>query len=141
MSTISVLNSNGDPVLINEPLPPGRAAAASSNPVALSTEDSETLNGILAALIPGPSTVSAASIGVASSEILAADATRQIVMIQNVSATATIAARSGGAASLYAGGNFMAGALGYVYFQGEAAQAAIHAISDTASTPLTIGVG
>lgn len=43
---IPVLNASGVPVNVNAPLAPGRAVAAESRPVALSTEDAAFLDGI-----------------------------------------------------------------------------------------------
>jgi hypothetical protein len=50
MATINVLDSVGSTVAIEKPLVPGRAAAASSRPVVLSTEDAAFLDGIEAAI-------------------------------------------------------------------------------------------
>ncbi len=47
MSTIDVIDAHGATQTVEKPLAPGRAAAASSRPVALSTED----NAVLAALL------------------------------------------------------------------------------------------
>jgi hypothetical protein len=46
MATINVLNATGGTEAVEKPLTPGRAAAASSRPVALSTEDAAYLDGI-----------------------------------------------------------------------------------------------
>jgi hypothetical protein len=46
MTTMNVLDASGATVAIEKPLTPGRAAAASSRPVALSNEDNTTLNAI-----------------------------------------------------------------------------------------------
>lgn len=46
MATINVKDATGTAVAIEKPLPPGRAAAASSRPVALSTEDAAFLDGL-----------------------------------------------------------------------------------------------
>lgn len=50
MSTIPVKSATGATVDVQLPLPPGRAAAAASRPVALSTEDNAILAAIVAAL-------------------------------------------------------------------------------------------
>lgn len=50
MTTMNVLDADGAPVAIEKPLAPGRAAAASSRPVALSNEDAAFLDGIEGAL-------------------------------------------------------------------------------------------
>lgn len=47
---IPVLNASGTPVNVNAPLAPGRAAAAESRPVALSTEDAAFLDSLEALL-------------------------------------------------------------------------------------------
>jgi len=49
MATISVLDALGATQAIEKPLPPGRASAAASRPVALSNEDSAALTAIGAA--------------------------------------------------------------------------------------------
>lgn len=46
MATMNVLEATGGTVAIEKPLAPGRAAAASSRPVALSTEDLAVLSSI-----------------------------------------------------------------------------------------------
>lgn len=46
MATMNVLDSTGATVAVEKPLAPGRVAAASSRPVALSTEDAAFLDGI-----------------------------------------------------------------------------------------------
>ncbi len=46
MATMNVLDAAGATVAVEKPLAPGRAAAASSRPVALSTEDAAYLDGI-----------------------------------------------------------------------------------------------
>lgn len=46
MATMNVLNSVGGTESVEKPLAPGRAAAASSRPVALSTEDFAVIDGI-----------------------------------------------------------------------------------------------
>jgi hypothetical protein len=43
MATIDVVDAHGATITVQQPLAPGRVAAASSRPVALSTEDSATL--------------------------------------------------------------------------------------------------
>jgi hypothetical protein len=46
MATMNVLDSAGSTVAIEKPLTPGRAAAASSRPIVLSTEDKTALDAI-----------------------------------------------------------------------------------------------
>lgn len=138
MTTINVKDAAGTTVAIEKPLIPGRAAAVASRPVVLSTEDKAALDALVE---PKAETVTAGSVGVASAELLAADASRVLVLIQNVSALATIAVRGGAAAALNIGGNLMAGPMGWIAFEGAAAAAAINAISDTPTTPVTIMVG
>lgn len=106
-----------------------------------SAADQAEANAALDTLATAPGTVAAGTVGVSSGSLLAADASRKVVLIQNVSASAIIAARSGASAALNTAGNFMAGPNGYIVFEGDAAAAAIHAISDTASTPVTTAVG
>ncbi|RWC25925.1 MAG: hypothetical protein EOS27_27115 [Mesorhizobium sp.] len=55
MTQIPVLNANGEIVNVELPLAPGRAAAAASRPVALSTEDAALIDG-LETLIAGSNT-------------------------------------------------------------------------------------
>lgn len=50
MSTIDVKDATGTTVTIQQPLAPGRAAAAASRPVVLSTEDLAAVNAITTAL-------------------------------------------------------------------------------------------
>lgn len=49
MSTISVKDSNGNPVAVELPLAPGRLAASASRPVALSNEDKASIDALLTA--------------------------------------------------------------------------------------------
>lgn len=51
MATMTVKNAAGGDEIVEKPLAPSRAAAASSRPVVLSTEDAQALADILAALI------------------------------------------------------------------------------------------
>lgn len=50
MSTITVLDADGNPDTLEKPLAPGRAAAAASRPVALSTEDKTAVDAIATSL-------------------------------------------------------------------------------------------
>jgi hypothetical protein len=50
MATMNVLDAAGSPVPVEKPLTPGRAAAANSRPVVLSTEDLAAINAIAAAI-------------------------------------------------------------------------------------------
>lgn len=50
MTTMNVLDAAGGVIPVEKPLPPGRAAAASSRPVALSNEDKLALDAINSAL-------------------------------------------------------------------------------------------
>lgn len=56
MATMDVKDAADQTVIIEKPLTPGRAAAAASRPVVLSTEDSAALAAILAKLIASPAT-------------------------------------------------------------------------------------
>jgi hypothetical protein len=68
MATIDVLDATSNVVALEKPLAPGRAAAASSRPVALSTEDLAALSN----LTPGRKAAAASSPVVLSTEDLAA---------------------------------------------------------------------
>lgn len=50
MATIDVRDAAGNTVGIEKPLTPGRSVAAASRPVALSTEDKASLDGVISAL-------------------------------------------------------------------------------------------
>lgn len=56
MATMNVKDASGATVAIEKPLAPGRVAAASAKPVALSNEDSQALADITAKLITSPAT-------------------------------------------------------------------------------------
>ncbi|WP_398472789.1 hypothetical protein [Tardiphaga sp.] len=51
MATIDVKDAAGNPVAIEKPLVPGRAAAVNSRPIALSTEDKAALDAVSASLV------------------------------------------------------------------------------------------
>lgn len=62
MATINVLDAAGSTVALEKPLTPGRAAAASSRPIALSTEDLAALSlSSLTALMSEYETVAASA--------------------------------------------------------------------------------
>jgi hypothetical protein len=77
MATINVLDAAGSTVAIEKPLTPGRAAAASSRPVALSTEDKADLAALVTAVqSTTPSPVQARN---PDYETVAASATDQVM--------------------------------------------------------------
>ena len=133
-----ILDGNGNPQTVNT-LAAGRQADANSAAVALSNEDVAALEALAQ---PVPGVISAGTIGTLSAELLTPDPARKVVWIQNVSVGAMISTSAGvSPAALNTGGCSMAGPNGFVVYQGVAAQAAIYAIADTASTPVTITVG
>lgn len=73
MTTIDVLDATSNVVALEKPLAPGRAAAASSRPVALSTEDFAALSAIGG----GSSSVTIAGSAFSEYETVAASATDQ----------------------------------------------------------------
>jgi hypothetical protein len=92
-------------------------------------------------MIPASTTgsVTAATIGVAHAQVLAAAANgRRLLAIANQSATATIACSAGGTAALNTAGSYTIPPLNILTWNGTSVPAdAIDCISDTASTPAT----
>lgn len=74
MATINVTDAGGAEVALERPLPPGRAAAGASKPVALSTEDLAALNAVTAALTPLATAAGQASGNTTLADLLAGQA-------------------------------------------------------------------
>lgn len=87
-------------------------------------------------------THTAGTVGTSSAELVAANATRQVCVIQNLHDTAKIYVRlDGGTASATTGIQIGPGNLLNVRALGVITTVAINAISDTAATPVTIVEG
>lgn len=138
-ATITVLDAEGNPVVISAPLSPGRAAAAASNPVVMSEEDEALFQAILGALSQ-PSSFAGAIANQVSSVILA-PATRAVVTIQVVTNGGLVGVNSGGNAVLNGGGTIMASGYESITLRGAAASAAISVVALQDGTELTIGIG
>lgn len=66
MSTMNVLDAGGATVAIEKPLTPGRTAAATSRPVALSNEDLAAVNALATALATANTALAAIQTGTAT---------------------------------------------------------------------------
>ncbi len=131
MATMDVKDANKNIVTVERPLPPGRAAAAASRPVVLSTEDAALLAPGAGAWTDRSGAIAA---GGQSQQLAAANAARRRLRIQNPSSSAESIFVNYGAAATIDSNSFEVMPGGYIDESNPASSQAVHVIAATTGT-------